>query len=529
MPQHVMSEHLLAGEVKIVEKLLGSSCCKAMGIAELAMSPIQSTVLTEKIHKFEWKSIIKPGMVCFITDPGRNNDYYIQAFDIDKRKRVWEQKIDLQMKYSRRRQHLITFDGAYGTICLNFIDNDEADKFAWAMARVIKPKVQNKANKILGRSSLPEKVTPIIVSDIPIKARNSLPPSTDKEEKRKKKKTLWGTLFGSSSDKEEENAFSQEMVKKEIGEEEFEKLKVFLKVACLDVTVLDDPERGPEIFEFYKKEVFGKQQIEVDREEEYGQLVLEEYEDMYDDVDLPDPDDFSGESGGGEILSTVTQSVCQIEKYAAPDGDILGDVYYEDDIEFESNPIDITGGVYYDDVDVEPLTKNALPQDVKHNPNFASKQSAKIASLTPKKPEKQPFSSPQKDKLDQKPINSPPTTTTGKCKNGQPPPPAPPPPPPAPGLPPPPPSMKKPIKDEKVNVNHAKNTSVGNKGDLLSEIRGAGVGVLKKAAPKVVKDVKSIASNTLSDILGGALAKIKDVNIVYGDEPDLGEDSDHWD
>ena len=77
-------------------------------------------------------------------------------------------------------------------------------------------------------------------------------------------------------------------------------------------------------------------------------------------------------------------------------------------------------------------------------------------------------------------------------------------------------------------MNRAKNTPVGNKGDLLSEIRGAGVGVLKKAAPKVVKDVKSIAPNTLSDILGGALSKIKGVNIVYGDEPDLGDDSDHW-
>ena len=271
MPQHVMSEHLLAGEVKIVEKLLGASCCKAMGIAELAMSPIQSTVLTEKIHKFEWKSVIKPGMVCFITDPGRNNDYYIQTFDIDQRKRVWEQQIDLQMKYSRRRQHLITFDGAYGTVCLNFIDNDEADKFARAMSRVITPKKPNKADKILGtRSSLTQKPTPMIVSDMQIGARGSLT-STGTEEKTKKKerKSIWGAIFGHSSDKEEENAFSQDKVKKEIGEEEFEKLKVFLKVACLDVTVLDDPERGEEIFEFYKKEVVGKEtrkvEIEVDR------------------------------------------------------------------------------------------------------------------------------------------------------------------------------------------------------------------------------------------------------------------------
>merc|ERR1712051_467088 len=149
MPQHAMSEHLLPGEVKVIEKLLGDSSCKAMGIAELAMSPIQSTVLTGKLHKFEWKSVIKPGLICFIIDPGRNNDYYIQAFDIDQRKRVWEQQIDLQMKYSRRRRHLITFDGAYGTICLNFIDNDEADVFALAMSRVITPKKPNKADKIL--------------------------------------------------------------------------------------------------------------------------------------------------------------------------------------------------------------------------------------------------------------------------------------------------------------------------------------------------------------------------------------------
>ena len=115
-------------------------------------------------------------------------------------------------------------------------------------------------------------------------------------------------------------------------------------------------------------------------------------------MDLPDPDDLSGDSGDSEILCNVTPSAGQMKKIAAPDGDILGDVYYADDIDFESNPIDITGGVYYDDVDVAPLTKDVLPPDVRNKQNFPSNQSAKMASLPPKNPEKQPFISPKKNK-----------------------------------------------------------------------------------------------------------------------------------
>ena len=44
--------------------------------------------------------------------------------------------------------------------------------------------------------------------------------------------------------------------------------------------------------------------------------------------------------------------------------------------------------------------------------------------------------------------------------------------------------------------------------------------VLKTTASRSIKDVKPKPSNTLSDILGGALAKIKDANDIYGRNDD---------
>ena len=246
MPKHAISEHLLPGEVKLIEKLLGDSCCKAMGIAELAISPIQSTVLTKQIHKFKWNSIIKPGVVCFNTDPQRNNDYYIKVFSMNEGKKIWEQRIDLNMKSNRRRRHLITFDGnlcGRGTICLNFIDNDEADNFAWEMSKVMKSqRTSNKGNRTSNKGN---------------------------------------------------GVFSQKWVRNEIGEEEFEKLKVFLKVACMDVSDLDDQEKGPEVFQFYKDQIHGKEEIDVEKQDVYGHVDIEliEYEDFdSDEDDLPGPD-----------------------------------------------------------------------------------------------------------------------------------------------------------------------------------------------------------------------------------------------
>ena len=75
-----MSSNLEFDEKKLVLELLGPSTCFSMGIAELAVS--QSTLTTDDIQTFEWKSIIKPGIVCLLQDPTRDWDYFIRVFDL---------------------------------------------------------------------------------------------------------------------------------------------------------------------------------------------------------------------------------------------------------------------------------------------------------------------------------------------------------------------------------------------------------------------------------------------------------------
>ena len=84
MADHVISEHLRPEEIALVKKLLGNRNCLSMGIAELAVSPFDKTTTNGTRDIFQWQSIMRPGMVCFVTDPERNNDYYIQAFNLDK-------------------------------------------------------------------------------------------------------------------------------------------------------------------------------------------------------------------------------------------------------------------------------------------------------------------------------------------------------------------------------------------------------------------------------------------------------------
>ena len=431
MPKHSISEHLLPGEVKLIEKLLGDSCCKAMGIAELAISPIQSTVLTEQIHKFKWNSIIKPGVVCFNTDPQRNNDYYIKVFSMNEGKKIWEQRIDLNMKSNRRRRHLITFDGnlcGRGTICLNFIDNDEADNFAWEMSKVMKSqRTSNKGNRTSNKGN---------------------------------------------------GVFSQKWVRNEIGEEEFEKLKVFLKVACLDVSDLDDQEKGPQVFQFYKDQIHGKEQIDVANQDVYGTVDIELIE--YDDIDSDED---------------------------------------ESDLPYPDSPEDdITGGEYYDiDSDNETMEGTGSQSNIDHKPSVLPKVSDQSAKSTLKNPEKSTSNNIEKNvQGSQKPV-LPCKTEGGTCKGGPPPPP-PPPPPPASGPLPPPSLIDKTKPKPRGNAKRGTNTSGAGKPDVLTQIREGTV--LKSAKLRDAKDVKPKPANTLSDILGGALAKIKDANDIYGRNDD---------
>ena len=65
----------------------------------------------------------------------------------------------------------------------------------------------------------------------------------------------------------------------------------------------------------------------------------------------------------------------------------------------------------------------------------------------------------------------------------------------------------------------------------MTAIKAGGMGGLKKTPPpKVIKDVKTLDDQSMSNLLSGALQMIKNANSLYGDEPNLdsseGSDSD---
>ena len=112
-------------EEKVIQDILGDGRKSlSMGIAEFAVS--------QEIGKSQisqWKSIVKPGVVCFVYDEIRNG-HYIQVVDMNKSLRAWEQRMDKTMGFQRKERWIITFDSDYGKACINFADVKEADHFA---------------------------------------------------------------------------------------------------------------------------------------------------------------------------------------------------------------------------------------------------------------------------------------------------------------------------------------------------------------------------------------------------------------
>ena len=458
-----VSEHLRKDEKKMIETLLGGTSCKAMAIAEVAKCSAPNIVTkliqtrkdssTKQVQEFEWKSIesIKPGLICFVQE--NSNDYFIRAFNLEKEILVFEQAISLKLEYRRRRRHLITFDVDDEVLCLNFVDDDEADNFAMALSKVIK---NSKPVCNLSMHQNNDKENP---SNDSVKSEDK---DNDKKKKKKsqkkKKKSIWGNMFGKkSSDKE---VFSKETLKSQIGIEEFNKVKIFLQVARLDVSLLDDPEKGPEFYQFYKDNVAGKHVIEEERKEEYGQVEVED-EDLYDEVILSDDEhQKDGEEEG--------------------DGDIFGDEYTEEDEILEIE---------------KPNATISKVKNMKWPPE------------------------PVKEDLD--------TPEAKSSTNGPPPPPPPPPPAPTSLIP------TQIPKSRITTVQNAAQKGPGNtREDLMTAIKAGGIGGLKKTPPsKVIKDVKTLDDQSMSNLLSGALQMIKNANSLYGDEPNLdsyseGSDSD---
>ena len=72
MHPHAISDNLRPEEAQLIQKLLGDDRkCLSIAIAELAISPIQSISTNKNEQTFEWQSVIRPGVLCFIQDFGK--------------------------------------------------------------------------------------------------------------------------------------------------------------------------------------------------------------------------------------------------------------------------------------------------------------------------------------------------------------------------------------------------------------------------------------------------------------------------
>ena len=189
--------NLTEEEERVVDELLGTSNKRIFaGIAEL--------MLSKNAQKEDWMSIVRPGVVCFIKDLDKKA-YYIWILDLTNGVVAWKQNMDTHIKCQRRRRWIYVMELGYRKMCLNFVDDDEADEFAYVLFEKF-PKFQEFAGTI-----------PYTVSNDGKIIRNL------------------------------EKASAARRVSRE------ENLKKFLNVAGLDPTVLDDPKLGEQIFSFYEE------------------------------------------------------------------------------------------------------------------------------------------------------------------------------------------------------------------------------------------------------------------------------------
>ena len=288
MSYDFLSSNLEPDEKELVLELIGPSTCFSMGIAELAVS--QSTLTTDDIQTFEWKSIIKPGIVCLLQDPTRDWDYFIRVFDLDKGVKVWELRIELNTRATRRRRHLILLDSLFGvfTACLNFVDNDEADIFSIFMSDIVgfddskkTPQEYLKESKEMIDLRLSLFPTPSHISSKPVLGNDSKKGKLTKDKDATKSidsiETKNIIMVKTSRSSEIKSRVCNNISEKKLNEIVLEKLKLFLGDAGLDMSIFDDPEYGSLATEFFEKEKDAIEAMDTKKILEYANIHNKKY------------------------------------------------------------------------------------------------------------------------------------------------------------------------------------------------------------------------------------------------------------
>ena len=232
--------NLTKDERKLVHKLLGNTNKKlAYGIAELLLA---STGETE-----EWNSIIRPGVVCFLEDQVKGQ-FESVAINMVKGTIAWKQHIDGHIKSDRRRRGIFVFETGFRKFCLNFVDNEEADRFAIVVYSQF-PELQNFDGKIRYTVTKTGKVV-----------RNE---EIDKTPTLTRKSNFFQELFQKENNAKEKKEVvngrplsgkrisSLQSSSKESDQLKERNIRKILHAANLKKDVLKDPQKANDIYNFY--------------------------------------------------------------------------------------------------------------------------------------------------------------------------------------------------------------------------------------------------------------------------------------
>lgn len=308
--------NLLPAEINLVTDLIGEERrCLSSAIAQVAIDrssflgnnfPVinhsarkTSNLIAQRKTSFKWQIILRLGVIAFTHDLERKK-YYIQAIDMDNGLVILNHIIENHVVFQRKRRFIVTFETEIGTICLNFVDDDEADHFARVLHTFMsnnndtsKPKEIKKSFDSHGVDNALQsnKVTQDLSQNQNIskemELRNGNPNCSGKHDKpitedivdmrSKKHSTLanklkdWFSIRGSSENLFKKT-FSKHEFKEKIGHTQFEKLMVFIKVAGMTESDFDDPMKAKLIVDYYECNKNAIEKVEPERAGEYGTI-----------------------------------------------------------------------------------------------------------------------------------------------------------------------------------------------------------------------------------------------------------------
>ena len=493
-----LTENLQPNELALVNELVGpDQQCLCRAIAQVAID--RSTFLGNRFSKaandissekttsahdknnnvFHWHIVLNVGVIVFTKDR-QQEKYYIRLVSMVKGKVILSQEIEKGTIFRRKRRFITIFETQFGTVCLNFVDNDEADIF---MKEIYKftPNIDSinhtTADGIKQRNSDDSNKPTLRLKNGTEPKQNTISNEepSDSSSKVDKKQSLadkFKSLFNirGSYDNRSKKKVSKEYFQDKIGESQFEKLVIFLKVAGRNESDFNDPGKAREILQFYEEHKKSIDMIQPEREEEYG-VIDDIFETPYeeDSQDEDEDDTIPTEAKTKRMSNNIIKRMLSYDETGIKWS-------YEDTIYVDSN------------------SKPPLP------PKSEAKAMPKSTVLPPKPIEKL---SKREEKILSRQISRP-------CRPA-----------PAPPEPSSPPSSDCPAPD------YANSRKM-----LMRAIREQTNMQLKPVNEKTTKVPPNSPNPTkeqrrsLASVLSNALKKIHDVNIVYGEDPASNE---YWD